>query len=208
MPIGEGTSFDHVLNYTNGDREDIADREVLHEDGFDVYKELANRRGPFVDVAGPTQGENKLVDIIKIRRKLYTLNIEKGTKLFSTITGEFLGFRGIADIQSDARALPFGNESLGAVFCSCLGPIPNAKNIAIKSDRGLTDQLRRDSLQEFVRVLESGGLLVWQGLRKQNIEDILACTGIKVKQVLISPDPVSSIGPVYHIIAQKIEQQK
>lgn len=60
-------------------------------------------------------------------------------------------------VVSDARTLPFANNSFGGVYISCL---PGAFR---HRDPGGTELLRDYALHEARRVLRPGGVLIWSG---------------------------------------------
>jgi ubiquinone/menaquinone biosynthesis C-methylase UbiE len=118
-------------------------------------EELINAtNGPLIEIGGPTPNQwatdsaYNLIDTNTLTKKIITTNITSGVDVwdYSDETGEeekvdFLP----VDIQADALRLPFKSSSVGAIFASAL-PV----------------EIRVGALQEAVRVLETGGLLIWQ----------------------------------------------
>lgn len=121
---------------------------------FDVIAALNAVRGPFVEVGGPTHDQwpheyqYRLVDISKLSKEIISTNIVPGVNVWepSEEDGEYTLTDYLpADMQADGTKLPFKAASLGAVFASA---VPT--------------EIRPQVLQEAYRVLEPGGLLVWQ----------------------------------------------
>ena len=116
---------------------------------FDLSSELSKRKGPFIEVAGPTLGGFDIVrpkDIKSADKPYFTSNITEGLETYGRKVAP-------VDFVADARHLPFTDESIGAVFASCL-----------------VADIRKEAIQEACRVLEPGGLLVWEGTFSDDIE--------------------------------------
>lgn len=125
--------------------------ESWKKNGFNVDEELMKRKGPFIEVAGPTFGGYEIVDMNNLHRDVFVSNITPGVSICHHKTGKELGYIGDpVDFQADARKLPFANNSLGAIFISGSMKIPSG--------------LSNDFMDEAKRTLEEGGLLIWQHL--------------------------------------------
>ena len=86
--------------------------------------------------------------------------------------------------RADARALPIKTGSIDGVFCSCLASVSprGAEDIrqqtpseAVSADvaaggREDVKILRRRAIEEVWRALKRGGLLIWQGGLKSDLE--------------------------------------
>jgi hypothetical protein len=82
------------------------DLENFKEEGFDIVEKLKLVNGPFVEVAGPTDGGYKLVDIQNLGKKVITSNQWANGKI---------------DFQASSTELPIKDNKVGALFVSCLG---------------------------------------------------------------------------------------
>ena len=120
-------------------------------EGFLAEDYLNKSAKPIVEVGGPTEKRYRLVDLKEVRKKLHTSNIQKGVAEYHGKTGEFLGFGPQADFQADSRKLPLADESVSAIF-----------------DSNLYGPTREQTIDEAARVLEKGGLLVWQGGQRRD----------------------------------------
>lgn len=134
------------------------------ETGFDVYRELAQRQGHFVEVGGPTLGGYELINTSKLDRRLWITNVTPaGCEIYNPYSGELVNVLPI-DFQLDATRMRFNDGSIGALFASCL-----------------FNNVRPQALSESARVLEQGGLLIWQGGREEDIYDAIQ-NGLIIKQ--------------------------
>lgn len=124
-------------------------------EGFSVTESIKQLSGPLIEIAGPTEEGYDLVDFSKLGndKKLFISNLSPGCPLYDQMTGEFLGYAGKLDFQADATKMPIKNEGCGALFASC---VPT--------------QIREKTLAEAHRVLQEGGLFVWQGALDNDIE--------------------------------------
>lgn len=125
------------------------------EKDFDLNAALSRRRGPLVEVGGPTEVGYKMVPqeiIEKSGKQLFTSNLHVGRQITETVTGKKVEYVVPADFAADARKMPHADGSIGALFVSAL-------NIAAISG----------AIQEASRILEKDGLLIWQGPRLEGI---------------------------------------
>lgn len=126
------------------------------EDQFDVADALKTIRGPIVEVGGPTPDGFRMIHkrmIAESGKQYLTTNVTDG--LYQPV-GENptkVAKMQSVDIVADIKHLPFADRSMGAVFASCL-PM----------------DIRADAMLEARRVLEDGGLLVWQGTFSDDFE--------------------------------------
>jgi len=139
--------------------------EAWRAEGFDVLESLGRVRGRFFEVAGPTK-EYKLVDLEKLRRQtgrqLHVSNLGfGGAPKFDAKTGELIAVNP-AHLTADGTALPLAEGSVGALFCSCLSTVRD-RSRPFQEQVEMTLELRKSAVSEAARVLEHGGLLVWQG---------------------------------------------
>ncbi len=129
------------------------DDEKWTKEGFSIEEEIRHRHGPLVEIAGPTDNGFELVDLSKLDKKVFESNISPGCPLYDDMTGEFLCYTGQIDFQSYAQNLPFKESGIGVLFASCL-----------------PKDIRNRTIQEANRVLEDGGLLIWQGGTDEDVE--------------------------------------
>lgn len=129
---------------------------------FDVYQSLHERKGAFIEIAGPTEQGYAMVDFARLEKKVWESNVYDGTPLYDTQTGEFIGYDQKVDFQADVRVLPFADGTIGAIFCSHLGTLTQ-KQETLEEGLTQTRDLREHALHEAFRALEKGGLLIWQG---------------------------------------------
>jgi len=137
-------------------------KEKWEKSGFSTDEELDERRGPFIEIGGPTKDGFELVDLKKLTKKLYQSNVfTNPEKVFmepGTSTAELSrGKPKKVDFLADARDLPFADGSVGALFAAYL-----------------PRHVRQHFIQESGRVLEQGGLLVSEGLTKEDFESAAA----------------------------------
>ncbi|MBP9820247.1 methyltransferase domain-containing protein [Candidatus Woesebacteria bacterium] len=139
-------TIDEPQGRTHGGRELSAE--------FDVLTALHKVKGQFIEIGGPTQPHYVLetpylvVDTKKLPKPLITTNITPATKVFEPDyeTGEYSEAQLLpTQVQIDGRQLAFADNSVGAVFASAL-PV----------------EIRGKVLVEAYRVLEPGGVLIWQ----------------------------------------------
>ncbi len=161
------------------------------ENGFDILEQLRTRKGSFVELGGPTERGYELVDINKLDRKLHVTNIDpRGCPIYDPYNPAIknpIRFLPI-DFQADATNLKFADNSISALFASCLN-----------------NDIRTRAIAEIARVLEEGGLLIWQVGGKDDILDAVFREGLVVKESHRSvgwyPDGSPSIS--YNVIFQK-----
>ncbi len=137
------------------------------EKDFDALKRLAETKGILLEVAGPTEEGYNLVDIKKLPKKLFITNITPGRPQFDPETGEFIGYGAKVDFVEDATKMTFNENSVGAVFSSCIGSI-NVEGLE-------QDGIREKTIKEAYRVLEPGGLLIWQGGNEEEFSIARRC---------------------------------
>ncbi len=124
--------------------------------GFDLISALSELEGPIIEVAAPTKqgfwfGET-LIDPKYLGREYASSDILPGIPVVDK-KGRIIKYCSKVDFTADARALPFGNETVGSLFASCP---PN--------------EIRDKFFTEANRVLRLGGLLVLQGIWKKDLE--------------------------------------
>lgn len=127
--------------------------DAWKEENFDLELAINKTSGPIVEVAGPTEGENLLIDFNKVEKNIYVSNIASSRDIIDLETEEFLGRVGRVDFRADATALSIASGKIGVLFASCL-PI----------------EAREQFVKESKRVLEIGGILIYQGIRTEDIE--------------------------------------
>mgnify|MGYP003393676364 CR=1 FL=1 len=107
---------------------------IRRQEDFDMVRALKEKEGPFLEVAGPTEGgfpfhsfqgneEPERIDLFQLvaDKNIFVSNLYKG---LPTLYGDaFTGFEGVVDLRADARELPVEEGRLDAVFCSCPGSI-------------------------------------------------------------------------------------
>lgn len=160
------------------------------ESGFDAAKSLRERKGNFIEVGGPTTQGYELVNINRLDRRLYITNIDpKGCPLFDPFsrTPRVVRYLPI-DFPADATNLKFTDKSIGALFASCLN-----------------GNIRSKAIAEAARVLEDGGLLIWQGGTEQDIIEAVFREGLVVKESRrsVARNPDGSNLPFFNVIFQK-----
>jgi len=144
--------FKQLVDYVKNARPSSTVEEEYTERSFDIAGELAKRKGVAIEIGGPTyfggysRISQTIEDFINNRKKIYVSNIESGLPIYddmNTDNEEPLGHLGKVDFIADATKLPFAQESLGAVFASCLPA-----------------EIREESIKEAARTLEKGGLMI------------------------------------------------
>jgi len=127
---------------------------------FDVDVAIANVEGPAIEVAGPTLSGFHMLSREKVTaagKDYYVSNVYDG--LYEMLSWEPPRFAKTAsvDFVADAQSLPFADASVGLIFASCL-PI----------------DIRKGTIREAARVLELGGLLLWQATFIDDFKDAQA----------------------------------
>ena len=121
---------------------------------FDPIQYLNNSKYPLIEIGGPTPpsyGSNDqylIIDITKITKRIYPLNLTRTVDVHEPLeeTGEYVvTSQWPAKLRADGTQLPLPNEQISGVFASAM-EIP----------------LRERIIAEAARVLEPGGLLIWQ----------------------------------------------
>lgn len=164
---------------------------LSREPDFNIEEELEKVKGPYIEIGGPTATEYwfglKLIDTKTLNKKVYVSNITPGV-IIHMENGKTKQY-GKVDFQADATKLPLKNNSIGALFASCLnGPI------------------RADVLDEAYRVLEPDGLLLWQGGKQEDIEKAKSL-GFVTKEVWSYSPRFASYNDfqAFNIVFQKIQ---
>lgn len=124
---------------------------------FDIEKKLESINGPLIEVAGPTEGGYSIIDMDSLGNKIYVSNLTKGCPISKD--GKTVNYFGKVDFQADAKQLPFQEGKIGAVFCSCLGKVGKTNGDLLR-ERMENVLLREKAIEEAMRVLEPGGLIV------------------------------------------------
>lgn len=174
------------------------------KEGFDIKEKLSKIDGPFVEVAGPTEKGYSIVKLEDLDKKVFVSNIIPGWTEFNDQTGEIIGLEGKVDLQADARDLPFGDNTLGAVFCSNLGELNSTPGRINKNQLENKLKLRADALKEIFRVLQSEGILMWQGGTEDDVK-LAQEIGFKVDQYEVSniADLYYTKKPVFNVVFEK-----
>lgn len=100
----------------------ILNKSLQTESPKDLLKVLKEIKDPVIEIGGPTKKGYPFIGIKNLKsffKKGYISNIvredydydEKGNLRYEKLDVDFL---------ADARNLPFKDETIGAVFCSCL----------------------------------------------------------------------------------------
>ncbi|MDD3647442.1 MAG: hypothetical protein PHS44_02995 [Candidatus Dojkabacteria bacterium] len=157
--------------------------------GFRLQEEVKKRKGPFIEVAGPTETGFSLYDQLVQNRPFFVSNITApGVAWYEE--GKVAHFFGRVNFQADATRLPLKDESVGIVFGVCLGP-----------------DFIEGAILESGRVLEDGGLLFLEEFHDKHIFDIAEAAGLclvlkKTNKYLLIKDTLS-----YCAIFQKKSNQ-
>ncbi len=118
---------------------------------FNISRELGSDHGVILEIGGPTElyCENTVYSLLKecCNNHVLISNIEECDCYEDEEVSEPI------DLFADGKKLPFKLQSIKAIFCSCL----------------YRDE-RKEILAEIARVIQLGGLLVWRGCNKKNIE--------------------------------------
>src|SRR3989338_7873919 len=132
------------LNFMNPESMRSAPTIEWSKANFAIREALAQRRGPFVELAGPTHRGYQMIPsdfFDRERERIFVSNIT---------TNPPQG--GEVQLAADAGQLPFADESLGAVLACELPRF-----------------VREPAITEASRALEEGGLLIWQGVLFEDI---------------------------------------
>lgn len=121
--------------------------------GFSLIDEIRNRQRVFIEIGGPTPKGFELINFSDFLKRVFVSNITRGNPIYNSETAELLGYGNEEkiDFLTDGRRMPFRDGSISVCFISCL-PV----------------KIRKDVLEDVVRVLEDGGLVVWQGGIRKN----------------------------------------
>jgi hypothetical protein len=135
--------------------------ENWRNEGFDLEERLKRTKGPFVEIGGPTLSGYDMIDVDNLERKLHVSNLCDGAP---KIRGGKIFLEGKVHFRADGRKLPIKNNSLGAIFISCLGSIKGHPYFKKYCDECLEEKI----IHESFRTLEPGGLLIWQGCKDRS----------------------------------------
>lgn len=172
--------------------------KIYKREGFDLVKEIKKKKSA-IEIAGPTdtgfrfhdfQGPDKQyskVDLFQ-EKPAHVSNLYPGTPVFKSNQPGFEGFYGKVDFIADAKNLSVKENSVGVVYCACLGEIApvgisliaeagEEKHIPIQEKMRVreinklpihetierTAKIREEAIKEAWRVLVPGGFLVWKG---------------------------------------------
>ena len=163
---------------------------------FDLKHELEKRHGVFVEVAGPTDTGYEQVDF-NLDRKLYISNIVQGGHLHADSTPDekiIIPSESKIDFQADATRLPLADESVGALFASCLWKF-----------------MRKDSIKEASRVIEDSGLFVFQRCLEGDIKTAKKF-GFELRQYTKLEFPPDDDHPegvdMFNVVLQKLKAKE
>lgn len=133
------------------------------KEGFVAEKEINKIKSPMVEVAGPTNdGFEPLVDVKKIKQKVHQSNLFRAEQV-PEVTPDYQDLSKI-DFQADATKLPIADNSVGALFVSCLSV-----------------DIRKPSIEEVSRVLEQGGLFIYKAGVKEDFQ-VMAENGLELEK--------------------------
>lgn len=175
--LPDGSTYKHRESKRTIDRdgETLRGKEEFNEwieKDFDLAESINNARGPFIEIAGPTHNDYDLlrtqgqrVDMEVVNNKLKVSNIARSPG---------------ADFSADARQMPIKDESVGMVFCSCLGP-KKISGEELLSKNALYNKRVFETYSEAARMLRPGGLMVMQGRMAEDLS-MEKALGFKVKQ--------------------------
>jgi len=164
-----------------GERETV----IYKDEVFNVYKRLAEVRGPLVELGGPTEGGYDLVDTYKIGKKIHVSNLFEGSPTFDT--GGVIGYKGPVDFRADARNLPLKPESVGAIFIKALGEIETEEDETPVEEMMIQQKkLRMDAAKEAARMLEPGGVLILESFDELELIDLAKESGLKLVEQRMS----------------------
>lgn len=131
-----------------------ANESSRETDKVRLIEALGRVKGPMIEIGGPTPPTKshpdsyKLIGLSELPKKLWILNICLSHKDEvwdpETKTAQSVKYSS-PDIQADGMKLPFDKDSVGAVLVSAL-----------------YYEIRGQVLREIHRVLEPGGLVIWQ----------------------------------------------
>ncbi len=116
------------------------------DSNFDLTQALNDVKGPIIEVGGPTESGFPLANWDEVKKKVYVSNIEPGAPIYGQ-DGTFSHYYGKVDFLANAKALPFGKNTIGAIRADALPP-----------------NVFEDAILEARRVLIVDGLLILQSL--------------------------------------------
>ncbi|PIT88818.1 MAG: hypothetical protein COU29_00345 [Candidatus Magasanikbacteria bacterium CG10_big_fil_rev_8_21_14_0_10_36_32] len=148
---------------------------------FNLTEALNKVNGPLVEIGGPTKEGYELVDFQKLNKQLLIFNLFPGTPNFESPVKDGAAIQvtyfGQVDFIADAFNLPINSNTVGAMFASYFGGA-HCKSVALQLRNHIYNSqnfippmsyskekslMRRMAMKEAWRVLEPGGLIVWQG---------------------------------------------
>lgn len=120
----------------------------------DIIEMIDATHGPIIEIGGPT-GRNEvtnksydIVDVFQLKKRVIPTNIMEGVAVwdYNEEVDDYIPIGSMAaEARIDGRKMAFKSNSVGAIFASALP----------------TD-IRTTVLTESFRVLEPGGVVVWQ----------------------------------------------
>lgn len=128
--------------------------QKLELESLDPIAHLNGSKYPLIEIGGPTPpnyGSNEqylIIDITRIAKRIYPLNLSKTVDVYESFEEtdeEVMTSQWPVDLRADGTQLPFPDEKISGVFAS-----------------GIETPLREKMIAEAARVLEPGGLLIWQ----------------------------------------------
>lgn len=156
--------------------------------GFNVLAELSSRN-PIIEIGGPTPRGYQLIGKASLRRLLVSNVSQKAVERIKEETPIWRRIitRPAIDFAADAFALPFREESIGAVFVSAFwdGPFYTADN----EDIGY----RAPMIDEVERVLQPRGLFIMQ---YGNIRNLRRMADNKVRPRLLKVNELKDMKAV------------
>lgn len=166
--------------------------EKWKDPNFDATKELKKMPGILLEVGGPTFGGYQILDTKKLEedlhKKIFVTNLYPGQPVYGdTEDRKPINVQGTVDFRADATNLALDDAKVSALFAS-----------------SLPDDIREQTLVEAKRVLEPGGLLIWQHAHPKNLEDAQKL-GYKLKQYLKTDYYNRSV--ILDLILQKPENE-
>jgi len=162
-------------------------REKWVKEDFSLIDEIKKLKKPLIEVGGPTTQGFDLVDFEKLDKKIFISNIAPGCPYYSG--GELLGYIGKVDFRADAEHLPFKDKALGGLFASCLSA-----------------QIREMTIKEAKRVLDEGGIFVWQGGVDEDVK-LAKSLGFEAMEYSRSYNEDGEYW-VWNVIFQKLKKEK
>lgn len=180
----QGEPLDLNIIYNTQPNSTAAQIDEQVREALNIEEVLQQRKGAFIEIGGPTPSKYSLerpyksFDIHKLPKKLITTNIALGVTQYeySDEAEEEVPVAYFpADLQADGLRLPFADSGIGAVFVSNLPII-----------------IREAVFQEISRVLEPGGVVIWEGGTTQD-RQFAQNAGLNVKVQIVPPNSDSIV---------------